>query len=81
LCGEYPDIIETMHTYFKLNNFYVSSYVIVRFGVTTAVAFKNADFWDVALCGFSKSRRFGGTYRFRHQGEENRQARNNFSRN
>jgi hypothetical protein len=29
---------------------------------------KNAVFWEVAPCGYCNNRRFGGTYRFRHQG-------------
>jgi hypothetical protein len=30
---------------------------------------KNAVFWDVTLCGSCKNQRFGGTYRFHHQGK------------
>jgi hypothetical protein len=37
---------------------------------------KNAVFWDVIPCGSCRNRRFGGTYRFHHQGERNRRARN-----
>jgi hypothetical protein len=32
---------------------------------------KNAVFWDVALCGSCKTRRFGGTYRFHLQDRRN----------
>jgi hypothetical protein len=32
---------------------------------------KNAIFWDVKSCGSCKNRRFGGTYRLRHQGDKN----------
>jgi hypothetical protein len=32
---------------------------------------KNADYGDVMLCGSRKNQRFGGTYRFHHQGERN----------
>jgi hypothetical protein len=38
---------------------------------------RNAVFWDVASCGCYKNRRFGGTYRLHHQGENNQVARNN----
>jgi hypothetical protein len=36
---------------------------------------KNAVFWDVTPCGSYKNRRFEGTYRLRHQGENNQRAR------
>jgi hypothetical protein len=32
-------------------------------------------FWDVTLCGSSKNRRFGGTYRIYHHGEKNQRER------
>jgi hypothetical protein len=40
----------------------------VRFEVSTVVTMKNAIFWEMTPCGYSKNRRFGGTYRLRHQG-------------
>jgi hypothetical protein len=40
---------------------------------------KNTIFWGVRPCGFSKNRRFGGTYRFHYQSDKNRRARNNVS--
>jgi hypothetical protein len=45
----------------------------------TAVPMKNDVFWDVTTCGSCKLRRFGGTYRLRHEGDKNRRARNNVS--
>jgi hypothetical protein len=33
---------------------------------------KNGVFWDVTPCGSCKNRRFGGTWRFLHQGDKNR---------
>jgi hypothetical protein len=33
-------------------------------------------FWGMAPCGFSKDRRFGGTYRLHLQGEKNQRTRN-----
>jgi hypothetical protein len=48
----------------------------VRFEVFTAVAMKNAVFWDVTPCGPCKNRRFAGTYLLHIQGEKNRRARN-----
>jgi hypothetical protein len=53
----------------------------VRFEVFTAVAMKNTDVWDVTPCGSRKNQRFGGTFRFHHQGDKNRRARNNVSIN
>jgi hypothetical protein len=53
----------------------------VRFEVSTLVTMKNAIFWDVTPCGPSKNRHFGGTYCLHHQGDKNRQARNNVSSN
>jgi hypothetical protein len=44
----------------------------VRFEVFTAVTMNNGIFWDVTLCGSSKNRRFGGTWRLLHQGDKNR---------
>jgi hypothetical protein len=41
-------------------------------GKETVYNLKNAVFWDVALCGCCKNRRFGGTYRLLHQGYRNR---------
>jgi hypothetical protein len=32
---------------------------------------KNAVLWDFTPCGFRNNRRFGGTYRLRHQGDKN----------
>jgi hypothetical protein len=48
----------------------------VRFEVFTAVAMKNAVFWDITPCVSCKNRRFGGTYRLHYQGEKNRRVRN-----
>jgi hypothetical protein len=42
---------------------------------------KNTVFSDLMSCGSSKTRRFGGTYYIRHQGEKNRRARNNVCSN
>jgi hypothetical protein len=42
---------------------------------------KNAVFWDVMTCGYCKNRRFEGEYRFHHQGDKNRGARNTVSSN
>jgi hypothetical protein len=41
----------------------------------------NAVFWDATPCGSCKNRRFRGTYWRHHQGDKNRQARNNFGSN
>jgi hypothetical protein len=41
---------------------------------------KNAVFWDVTLRGSCKSRRFGRTYSFLHQGENNQRAKNNVNK-
>jgi hypothetical protein len=51
----------------------------VRFEVFTAVAMKNAVFWNVTPCGSCKNRRVGGTYRLHCQGGENQQQRRNKS--
>jgi hypothetical protein len=53
----------------------------VRFEVFKAVTMKNSVFWDVALCGSSKNRCVGGTYRFHHQCDKNRSGRNDVSSN
>jgi hypothetical protein len=42
----------------------------VRFEIFTAVAMKNAVFWDVALCRSCVNWRLGGTYRLRLQGRK-----------
>jgi hypothetical protein len=34
----------------------------------TKESMKNAIFWEMTVCGYSKNRRFGGTYRLHHQG-------------
>jgi hypothetical protein len=47
----------------------------VRFEVVTAMTMKNVVFWDVTPCGCCMNRRFGGTYRFHHQGDKNRRGR------
>jgi hypothetical protein len=60
---------------------YVSATESSRLKLFTAVAIKNAVFWDVTLCDFCKNIRFGGTYRLHHQGDKNRQARNNVRKN
>jgi hypothetical protein len=41
--------------------------------------YEDAVFWNVTLCGSCKSRHFGGTYRFHHQGGKNQRAMNNVS--
>jgi hypothetical protein len=46
----------------------------VDFGVFTAVTMTNAVFWDVAPCGFTINRRFGGTCRFHLQRRRNNGA-------
>jgi hypothetical protein len=38
---------------------------------------KNGVFWVVTPCGSCKNRRFGGTWRFLHQGDKNGRARIN----
>jgi hypothetical protein len=53
----------------------------VRFEVSTAIATKNAAFWDLTSCGSSKNRRLGGPYRLHHQGDKNQQARNKIRSN
>jgi hypothetical protein len=45
---------------------------IVRFEVFTAVTMNNGVFLDVTPCGSCKNRRFGGTYRLLHQGDQSR---------
>jgi hypothetical protein len=55
-----------------------------RVGKVTAAAttiMKNGVFWDVMACGSCKNRRFGGTWRLLHQGDKNRQTRDNASCN
>jgi hypothetical protein len=47
----------------------------------TAVINTNFVFWDVTMNGFLKSRRFAGTKRLHYQGDKNRRAGNNVSRN
>jgi hypothetical protein len=39
-----------------------TGYWYVRFQMFTAVTMKNAEFWDVTLCGFCKNRHFEGSY-------------------
>jgi hypothetical protein len=46
------------------------SIIVGRFEVFTAVAMKNATFWDVISCGSCKNRCFGGTNRLLHQDEK-----------
>jgi hypothetical protein len=46
-------------------------YKRLRFRVFTAVTMKNSVFWDVRPSGFCMNRRFGGTYRLQHQGDNN----------
>jgi hypothetical protein len=38
---------------------------------------KNVVFWDITQCGYFKNRRFVGTYRLNHEGDENQRARSN----
>jgi hypothetical protein len=52
--------------------FVINKNKYVRFEVFTAVTMKNGVFWDVALCGSCKKRRFGGTWRLHHQNDKNR---------
>jgi hypothetical protein len=54
---------------------------IVRFEVFTAVAMKNAFFWDVTPCGCCKNWRVGGTHCIYHQGGKNPRARNDVGSN
>jgi hypothetical protein len=42
----------------------------VSFEVFTAVTMKNYVFWNVTPGGSGKSRRFGGTWHFHHQGDK-----------
>jgi hypothetical protein len=42
---------------------------------------KERPFCDVMLCGSCTNRRFGGMYRFHHQGEKNQRARNSVTSN
>jgi hypothetical protein len=53
-----------------------SRLMLCKIEVFTVMTIKNAVFWDVTPRGSCKSRRFGGTYRFPHRGEENQWARN-----
>jgi hypothetical protein len=50
-----------------------------RLRVFMAVTMKNTIFWNVTPCSSCKNRLFGGTHGLHHQGDENRQARNNVS--
>jgi hypothetical protein len=45
---------------------------IVRSEVSMAVTMKNAVFWDVTPRAYCMNRRFGGTWRLHHQGDNNR---------
>jgi hypothetical protein len=49
--------------------------------IFTAVTMKKSAFWDVKPSGSCKNRSFGGTYCLHDQGDKNRQATNNVSRN
>jgi hypothetical protein len=42
---------------------------------------KNVVFWDVTPCGSCKNRRFGTTYRLRHQGKKNGRSKSQVSSN
>jgi hypothetical protein len=53
--------------------------MLCKIWVVHTVTMKNAVFWDVRPCGSCKNRRSGGTYHLHHQGNKNRQFRNNFS--
>jgi hypothetical protein len=53
---------------------------VYEFEVFTAVAPKNAVFWEVKPCSSFKNRHFGGTCHLHHQGD-NRQARSNIISN
>jgi hypothetical protein len=65
---------------FRLSTYRLKNkYIFVRFEVFAALTMKNAVFWDVMPCGSCKNRRFRGTYRLRHQGDNDRRARNNFT--
>jgi hypothetical protein len=52
----------------------------VRFEAFAGVTMKNV-FWDVTPGSSCKNRRFGGTYRLHHTGDQNLRARNNVSSN
>jgi hypothetical protein len=58
-----------------------AGYCYARFEFFTVVTMKNAIFWEVTPCGSCKNRRFGGTQRLHHKGDNNRWTRHNVSRN
>jgi hypothetical protein len=61
------------HIYQKtLNSVLFDQELLVRLEVSMAVTMKNVVIWDVMSCGSFKNRRFGGTYRLHHQGDNNR---------
>jgi hypothetical protein len=51
----------------------------LRFEVFRAVTMKNIVFWDVTPCGSCMNQCFWGTYRFHHQGDKKRRARDSVS--
>jgi hypothetical protein len=53
----------------------------IRIAVFTAIAMKNAVFWDVTPFGCCWNRHFGGTYRLHYQCGKNQQVRNKFNSN
>jgi hypothetical protein len=68
-------------TFRKLTLYRLTVHEYVRFDVFTAVAMKNADFWNMTPCNSCKNQRFGGTFRLHHHRDRNRRARNNVSSN
>jgi hypothetical protein len=47
-------------------------FTLCEFLLILEAQLKNDVFWDVTPCGSCKNRRFGGTYRLHHQGDNNR---------
>jgi hypothetical protein len=60
-------------------NYNRDSQLKVKLEFFTAVAMKNAVFWDVMSCDCCKNRRFGGKCRLHHQGDKNWRAKNSVS--
>jgi hypothetical protein len=66
---EYRAMDEVRDTILPTESF-VNKLYFVRFEVFTAVTMKNGVFWVVTPCGSCKNRRFGGTWRHLHQGDQ-----------
>jgi hypothetical protein len=47
---------------------------VVTSNARNVTLLKNGVFWDVTPCGFCKKRRFGGTCRLHHQGDNDQRA-------